>query len=66
MLNRLNSSLVSDKSELHITLSNFQLDGKMALQIAYFCPHGQGQEHVSQPCATHGHATQPCVLWGTL
>ncbi|KHG11335.1 TBC1 domain family member 1 [Gossypium arboreum] len=39
---RLVSSLVLDKSELHITLSNFRLGGKMALQIAYSCPHGQG------------------------
>ncbi|KHG15150.1 Tryptophan--tRNA ligase [Gossypium arboreum] len=41
------SSLVPDKSELHITLSNFRLGGKMALQIAYFCPHGQGHKRVS-------------------
>ncbi|KHG21015.1 hypothetical protein F383_28283 [Gossypium arboreum] len=26
----------------------------MALQIAYFCPHGQGHGRVSQPYVTHG------------
>ncbi|KAG8477524.1 hypothetical protein CXB51_031036 [Gossypium anomalum] len=37
----------------------------MALQIAYFCPHEQRHRRVSQPCATHGHATRPCVPWAT-
>ncbi|KHF97361.1 hypothetical protein F383_36733 [Gossypium arboreum] len=32
--------------------------GKLALQMAYFCPHGQRHGRVSWPCATHGHVTQ--------
>ncbi|KHG21854.1 hypothetical protein F383_28370 [Gossypium arboreum] len=40
-------------------------DGKLALQIAYFYPHGQRHGRVSQPCATHGHVTRPCVPWGS-
>ncbi|KHG03807.1 hypothetical protein F383_27083 [Gossypium arboreum] len=28
--------------------------GKLALQMAYFCPHGQRHGCVSQPCVTHG------------
>ncbi|KHF97672.1 NADH-quinone oxidoreductase subunit D [Gossypium arboreum] len=53
------SSLVSDKSELHIILSNFGLIRKMALQIADFCPHGR----VSYSCMTHGHVARSSVPW---
>ncbi|KHG02214.1 Bacilysin biosynthesis BacB [Gossypium arboreum] len=28
--------------------------GKMAFQMAYFCPHRQRHGRVSQPCVTHG------------
>ncbi|KHF98148.1 hypothetical protein F383_06829 [Gossypium arboreum] len=32
--------------------------GKLALQIAYFCPHGQRHGRVSQLCMTHCHVTR--------
>ncbi|KHG26725.1 DNA ligase [Gossypium arboreum] len=46
---RLVSSLVSDKSKLHIRLSNFRL--------------GQGHGRVSQLCVTRGHVALSCVPW---
>ncbi|KHG05008.1 Uncharacterized protein F383_30913 [Gossypium arboreum] len=66
LIMRFVSSLVSDKSELHITLSKFRLGGKMALQMAYFCLHGQRHRRVSQLCLTYGYVARPCIPWGTL
>ncbi|KAA3465799.1 DNA/RNA polymerases superfamily protein [Gossypium australe] len=36
---------------------------KLALEMAYFCPHGQRHWRVSQPCMTHGHAIRSYVPW---
>ncbi|KAH1114281.1 hypothetical protein J1N35_007659, partial [Gossypium stocksii] len=34
---------------------------KMACKMAYFRPHRQRHEHVSQSCVTPSQATRPCV-----
>ncbi|KHG30177.1 Polycomb Asx [Gossypium arboreum] len=31
--------------------------------MAYFCPHEQRHERVSQPCATHEYVARSCLPW---